>query len=111
MKSCSLLLLLAVAVAVFPGPCVAKPHRHRHSHAKTQHKSRLSGTVTHRHKARELDASTDAAYTLQFALLADNNSPDCIESSVSVELSYRVPNGRWETLCSFTRAPGTLLVC
>ena len=82
MKSCSLLLLLAVAVALFPGPCVAKPHRHR---------------------ARELDTATDAAYTLQFALLADNNSPDCIESNVSVELSYRVPNGRWETLCSFTR--------
>ena len=102
-----LVLLLAVAVALCPGPCVSTPHRHRHSHAKTHRKAHLSKTVTHRHRARELTADTDStSYTLQFVLLADANSQNCVESDVSVELSYRTSGGNWKALCQFTRTPG-----
>ena len=88
MDSYLFLFLLATAAWLELGSCVSLPH-----HLYRDRSPR--GTST----------DSDTTYTLRFDLIT-NTTADCVErlgSNVSVELSYRTPGGKWNSLRSFTR--------
>ena len=84
------LLTTAAVVAAWLelGSCVSLPHHFYRDRSPR-------GTST----------DSDTTYTLQFDLIT-NTTAECVErlgSNVSVELSYRTPGGKWNSLRSFTR--------
>ena len=85
MDSYIFLLLLTSIVWLEPGSCASLPRHDSPSH-------------------RNADEAGDTNCILRFDL-ATNTTAECVDSvgsSVSVELSYRIPGGEWTIISSLT---------